>query len=152
MLAPLWSFVLAAIVAAGVGGYVKGCSDKGEELDALRARQAQAEELRKETDRLRERALTIANEGVAHAHALEKKRLAAVAVAANNRLRELESTLSAVASATAPAAPGPDDPRDGIIRECASALVVLDSEAQSLRGTVAGLQRFAREVCLATLD
>ena len=43
---------------------------------------------------------------------------------------------------------GTDDPRDGIINQCAGALGELDKRAARLASEKSALQAFARDVCL----
>jgi hypothetical protein len=74
-----------------------------------------------------------------------------VAAAAAVGMRNLQSLLtkpSAAASDPAPAAGADDDPRNGILAECAGSLVRLDKEARRLADQTIALQSYAIGVCL----
>jgi len=101
-----------------------------------------------ETARLREKALTHANEGVDRALQAEKKRRAAAERVTSDRLRDLQAALAARSDDTAPAS-GADDPRDAIIGQCAGALAELDRYAQSVASTATALQSYAANVCVS---
>lgn len=99
-----------------------------------------------EAARNREKAMTIANQGVDRAYQIKERRRAADALVVAGRLRDLESTLAA---ATDTAAPGSSDaPFAGIASECARKLVLMDDYASKLAGTASALQGYARSVCV----
>ena len=80
-----------------------------------------------------------------------RRRLAADSAAADS-LRQLTAALAAGGQARAdPAAAGraDDDPRDGIVAECAGALVRLDQAARSLASQTVALQGYAAGVCVS---
>jgi hypothetical protein len=103
-----------------------------------------------EAARQREKALSIANQGVDRAYQIDKKRRAAAERVTAGRLRDLQAALADNPdnpNDTAPAS-GTDDPRDAIIYQCTGALVGLDVYAQQLAGTTAALQDYASSVCV----
>jgi hypothetical protein len=104
-----------------------------------------------EAARQREKALSIANQGVDRAYQIDKKRRAAAERVTASRLRDLQAALADNSGDTAPAS-GTDDPRDAIIYQCTGALVGLDVYAQQLAGTTAALQDYARSVCVSGPD
>ena len=99
-----------------------------------------------EAARAKEKALTIANQGVDRAYQAEKTRRAAAERLAADRLRDLEAAL-ATGSDTAPLG-GADDPRGAIIHQCTGALVGMDDYAQQLAAKVRALQAYASTVCV----
>lgn len=103
-----------------------------------------------EQARAKEAELSTKVQGVANAYQAEKKKRAADAVAAADALGLLKSALAAADERENSAAAGrvDADPRDGIVAECASALVEVDRVAQGLASQVTGLQGFARDVCV----
>jgi len=99
-----------------------------------------------EAARNREKAMTIANQGVDRELQAEKKRRAAAESRLADGLRDLEST---IAAATDTAAPGSSDaPFAGIAGECARKLVLMDDYASKLAGTASALQSYVGKVCL----
>lgn len=81
-----------------------------------------------------------------------RRRLAADGAAADS-LRQLTTALAAGGQARAdPAAPGraDDDPRDGIIAECAGVVLTLDKAYRSLADQTKALQGYAGQVCVST--
>ena len=99
-----------------------------------------------ETARLREKALAFSNQGVDRDLQTAKKRAAADAVLAAGKLRDLQTALGPGAD-TAPTS-GTDDPRDAIINQCATSLVILDGDFKSLAAKASGLQGYAASVCV----
>lgn len=111
--------------------------------DALAAeRQARATE-----QALAEKARKVAND-----YNAEKHRRAAADTAAADSLRRLNAALAAGDRATtrdSAATPGADDdPRSGIIAECAAALGQLDRAYRALAGQTRALQGYASSVCV----
>lgn len=98
-----------------------------------------------EKTRLDERARTIANEGVDRAYQLEKQKRLAADRLAGDRLRDLTAAL---ARADTAATVRTDDPRNGIIAECASALKQMDAATRRLADKVTGLRAYANRVCV----
>jgi hypothetical protein len=66
-------------------------------------------------------------------------------------LRNLEAILTAPATASsgAVASSGVDDPRDGIIAECAGNAVKMDAIARRLQDKTNALQDYAAGVCMS---
>lgn len=103
-----------------------------------------------EASRQREKALTIAAQGVDRAYQIEKNRRAAVDRITAERLREFEAALAGASSVDAAPLGGADDPRGQIAGECAGQLQALDIHAGKLAGQARGLQAYARDVCLTS--
>ena len=102
-----------------------------------------------EAARAKEQVLTAANTKVTNAYNAQKKLRAADAVVSAGKLRDLQAALSGPSGTEAAALGGADDPRDRIIDQCASALFNMDQYAKSVASQAAGLQGFARDVCLS---
>jgi hypothetical protein len=117
--------------------------------DKERLEQVQTAALASEARRMKERSLSLSNEGVTNAYIKEKSALVAAQRASNDKLRELQAALSGGPGVDSAPLRGADDPRDAIIDQCASALVGLDKEAKGLALKATGLQSYARLVCLA---
>jgi len=101
-----------------------------------------------EAARMKEKALTITNDGITNAYIKEKARLVADSRVTADRLRDLKASIDSAAGADAAPLGGADDPRDRVIDQCATALVRLDEYAKSVASTAIGLQSYTREVCL----
>lgn len=144
--------LIVAVVLAGTHWKAYKMGERGvqAEWDSAKAVQVQDALARSEANRMRERALSLTNEGVQRDFLAEKRRLAGAAAVAGERVRELESALSASGAGGAGAAAGPraDDTRATVIRECAAALTALDEHAQRVGATLAGLQGYTGKVCL----
>jgi hypothetical protein len=78
----------------------------------------------------------------------EKRRRVADAAVNADRLRDLQSALADNSSNTASTS-GTDDPRDAIINQCASSLVILDRDFKSLAAQTSSLQSYASNVCVS---
>ncbi len=151
----LWILVGVAVFLAGTHwkAYVAGKTAVRLEWQAAAAKatadQLEAERLARARElELNQRTRRIANDLVA-----EKSRRAAADLAAADSLHKLRAALAEPASPAAsdPAAPAraDDDPRDGIIAECAGAVLALDKTARSLAGTLAALQGYTSAVCVS---
>ena len=117
--------------------------------DKERAETTAAALVASEAARAKEQVLTTANAKVTNDYMVQKKLRAADAVANAGKLRGLQAALSGPSGTEAAALGGSDDPRDRIIDQCASALFNLDQYAKSVASQAAGLQGFARDVCLS---
>jgi hypothetical protein len=71
-----------------------------------------------------------------------------VAAAAGQRLRDALANVARKRSEHSAAVGGVDDPRNTIIAQCGAAVERMDKDNRRLVGKVAGLQRYASEVCL----
>lgn len=98
-----------------------------------------------EKARLDERAKTVANEGVDRAYQAEKQKRLVAERLADDRLRDFNA---ASERADSVATGRVDDPRPAIASECAGQLAAMDKYAGRLAIQVAGLQGFARDVCM----
>lgn len=150
--------VIVAIVVAlalamwGRWCYVQGAKGVQVEWDADQAQRTAQALAASEAARAAEQALQTKVQKVANAYQAEKTRRAAADLAAADSLRKLQAALAAGASTGAdPAAPAraDDDPRSGIVAECAAALVGLDKEARRLASQTAALQGYAAGVCVS---
>ena len=102
-----------------------------------------------EATRQREKALSIANQGVDRDLQIDKARRAAADRATANSLRDFQTALAAIDH---PAAPSGANGTGGLEREllssCATALAELAKEADRLESKVVGLQGYVGGVCL----
>lgn len=114
---------------------------------AVRAAWEAEKQIAHEALRQREKALSVANQGVDRELQAEKTRRAAAERLASDRLRDYQAA-SDRARDTASSG-GIDDPYRDIANQCAEALVRLDQYAQSVAGTARGLQSYARKVCIS---
>jgi hypothetical protein len=99
-----------------------------------------------EASRQREKALTIANQGVDRAYQIDKKRRADIERATTASLRDFNAAVAEREYTGASC--GADDPYRAIASECAAAIEQLDRYAQSVAGKAKALQGYTREVCL----
>lgn len=99
-----------------------------------------------EAARQREKALTIATQGIDRAYQNDKKRIADLERDTAQRLREFQSAATDVDAASPSGRV--DDPYRAIADQCAAALESLDGYTQGLAAKTTALQRYAREVCL----
>ena len=129
--------------------YRAGKASVRADWDKERLAQVQAAALASEARRMKERSLSLSNEGITNAYVKEKAVLVAAQRAADDKLRELQATLGSGSGIDSAPLGGADDPRDTIIDQCASALVALDRDARGLALKAIGLQSYTREVCLA---
>lgn len=151
----LWAAVALAVFLAGTHwkAYTSGRKAVQLEWDAATA-QATAAALDQERQaRAKEQELANRNRRIANELVAEQARRAAADRAAADGLQRLRAALAEPASPAgadpAPAAGTDGDPRDGIIAECAGAVVRLDAAARGLAGTLGALQGYAREVCVS---
>ena len=96
--------------------------------------------------RQREKALSIANQGVDREIQAEKSRRVAAERLAADRLRDFQAASNRARDSTASS--GADDPYRAIADQCAGAIEELDRYAQSVAGTARGLQNYAGQVCI----
>ena len=141
---------LAVVLAAShVFIYRAGKAAVRADWDKERLAQVQAAAVASEARRMKEKALTLSNDGVTNAYIKEKSVLVAAQRATDDKLRELQAALSGGGNIDSAPLGGADDPRDAIIDQCAGALVGLDHEARGLALKATGLQNYTRLVCLA---
>jgi hypothetical protein len=100
-----------------------------------------------EAARAKEQVLQIKVTKVANDYQAEKRRRVADAVLNADRLRNLQAALGP-GTDTAPTS-GTDDPRDAVINQCASSLVILDGDFKSLAAQASSLQSYASNVCVS---
>jgi hypothetical protein len=149
----VWIAVALAIALAGTHwkAYTTGKQAIQLEWDAASA-QATAVALQAEqAARAKEQALQSQVRKVAHDYQVEKTRRAAADQLAADSLRQLQAALASGGKPAAdPAAPAgaDDDPRDGIIAECAGHLVQVDAAARKLADQTRALQSYAEGVCV----
>lgn len=140
---PLASYGLACLIAAALSAF---CTWKIEEWRWTAITEAQ-KSADSEAARNREKAMTIANQGVDRALQNQKARVAADSGRVADGLRDLQAAIGPLVDTAATG--GTDDPRDAIIDQCAFALGAVDGEAKKLAIVATGLQSYAGEVCLA---
>jgi len=149
--------VVAAAVLAGYRwidhrGLARGRAEVQTAWDVDVARRAAAALAAEQSARATEQALNDKVRKVSNAYAIEKTRRATADRAAADSLRRLGAALAGDdrAPGADPAATGraDDDPRDGIIAECADALGRVDSAYRALASQTEALQGYTREVCL----
>jgi Flp pilus assembly protein TadB len=147
--------VAAAIALALAAGFWKAYHSGYKAREAI----AQVEEAQRtaqaleasEAARKVEQELTAKVGKVDRAYQEQKRATAHVAAAAADGLRNLEAILTAPATASsgAVASSGVDDPRDGIIAECAGNAVKMDAIARRLQDKTNALQDYAAGVCMS---
>ena len=154
--------VVAAVVAATVGAigygvhsYKEGLRDEGRKevqakWDAAEALRTEAALKASEAARVKENASRLSLQRIQNALTKEKEARAVAVVAVADGLRNLEAALAnnRGPSGDTPTPAGVDDPRDGIISQCAATLGVLDAGVKRLASEKSALQAFARDVCL----
>lgn len=154
--------VVAAAVASVIGAVTYGVHSYNDGLrgqgraevqakwDKERAEQTDLALTASELNRLREKTNQSALEKIRNELSKTKQARLAADTAYDGSLRALEAALAADReSSTDPAATsGADDPRGRIAAECAKALGVLDKTARRLVDEKAGLQAYARNVCV----
>lgn len=150
----VWIAVALAVVLAGTHwkAYTTGKQAVQLEWDAATAQATAAALAAEQAARAREQALQSKVRKVANDYQVEKTRRAAADQLAADSLRQLQAALASGGQPAAdPAAPAgaDDDPRDGIIAECAGALVQMDKAARSLADQTRALQGYAAGVCVA---
>lgn len=150
----IWLAVALAIVLAGTHwrAYVSGEQARQLEWDADTAQRTAAALAAEQLARQREQDLQTRVRKVSNDYQAEKTRRAAADQLAADSLRQLQAALaSGGAAGPDPAAPAgaDDDPRDGIIAECAGALVQMDKAARSLADQTRALQGYTAGVCVS---
>lgn len=150
----VWIAVALAIaLAAGYWkAYTSGKQAVQLEWDAATAQATAAALAAEQAARAKEQALQTKVRKVTDDYLVEKTRRAAADQLAADSLRQLQAALAGGGRARAdPAAPAgaDDDPRDGIIAECAGALVQVDAAARRLADQTRALQGYATGVCIA---
>jgi hypothetical protein len=147
-LSPVRWLVVGALIAALLAGYAFWARHQRETgRNEVRAEWTAEKLAISEASRQREKALTIATQGVDRAYQADKTRRAAADRITADRLRDFQSA-SAAASNDPAAACGTDEPYRAIANQCASALVVLDGYASEVAGKARALQGYTREVCV----
>ena len=103
-----------------------------------------------EATRQREKALSIANQGVDRDLQIDKARRAAADRATANSLRDFQTALAAIDH---PAAPSGANGTGGVEREllssCAASFAGMGAEADRLASKILALQSYVGDVCLA---
>ena len=147
----VWAAIALAVGLAMSHAFIyrAGKATVRADWDKERLEQVQAAALASEARRMKERSLSLSNEGVTNAYVKEKAILVAAQRATDDKLRELQAALGDRSGVDSAPLGGADDPRDSIIDQCAGALVGLDKEAKGLALKATGLQSYARLVCLA---
>ena len=154
--------VVAAVVAATVGAigygvhsYNEGLRDEGRKevqakWDAAEALRTEAALKSSEAARVKENADRLSLQRIQNALVKEKEARAVADAARVTGLLALEAALAdnRTSGADSAAPGGTDDPRDGIINQCAGALGELDKRVTRLASEKSALQAFARDVCL----
>lgn len=148
--------IVAAIAIALAGShwsaYRQGKEAVHTEWQADTAQRTAAALLESERNRAKEQTLQTAVRKVTNDYQAQKTRAAAADQRAADSLRQLTAALGADRAPGAdPATPGgaDDDPRSGIVAECAAALVDLDKAARRLASQAAALQDYTAGVCVA---
>lgn len=150
----VWIAIALAIGLAGTHwrAYTTGQHEVQTEWTADTAQRTAAALQAEQAARATEQALNAKNRKVANDYAMEKSRRATADLLAADSLRQLAAALAAGQPADAdPAARAraDDDPRDGIIAECAGALVQVDAAARRMADQVVALQNYASGVCVS---
>ena len=144
--------LVVALAASHWKAYTGGKQAIQLEWDAATAQATAAALAAEQAARAKEQALQTKVRKVAHDYQVEKTRRAAADQLAADSLRQLQAAIAGGAQPApdpAAAAGADDDPRDGIIAECAGALVQMDSAARRLADQTRGLQSYAAGVCVA---
>ena len=147
----VWAALGLALVLAASHAFIyrAGKAVVRADWDKERLAQVQAAAAASEARRMKERSLSLSNDGVTNAYLKEKSILVAAQRATDDKLRELQAAIGSGAGVDSAPLGGADDPRDAIIDQCSTALVGLDEEAKGLALKATGLQGYARLVCLA---
>lgn len=152
-----WRVGAAVAVALAMAGshwwaYSKGKHQVHLQWDADIAQRTADALAAEQTARATEQALNDKVRKATHDYTAEKSRRAVADRAAADSVRRLEAALAGSgAPSPDPATPAraDDDPRNGIIAECAAALGQVDRAYRALAGQIAALQGYTREVCIA---
>jgi len=148
----VWAAIAMAIVLAASHwkAYTAGGKSVQAGWDKERAELTATALAASEANRAKEKAMNLSLDKVRNDYAKEKSLRAADARVTAGRLSELQAALDSAASADPVATGGVDeDPRLGIIAECAGAAVKLDQAVKGLASQTIALQNFASEVCVA---
>jgi hypothetical protein len=150
----VWIAIALAIALAGTHwkAYTTGKHAVQLEWDAATAQATAAALQAEQAARAKEQALQTQVRKVASDYQIEKTRRAAADQLAADSLRQLQAALASGGQPDAdPAAPAgaDDDPRDGIIAECAGSLVQMDAAARKLADQTRALQSYTAGVCVA---
>lgn len=150
----VWIAVALAVALAATywKGYTGGKHAVQLEWDAATAQATAAALAAEQAARAKEQALQTQVRKVANDYQAEKTRRAAADQLAADSLRQLQAAIAAGgATSQDPATPAraDDDPRDGIIAECAGALLEMDKAARSLADQTRALQGYAAGVCVS---
>ena len=150
----VWAAVALAIALAGTHwrAYTSGKRTVQTQWTADTALRTAAALVAEQSERAKEQANNLKNRKIANDYAAEKTRRVAADVLAADSLRQLTAALAAghqASTDTAAPAGADDDPRDGIIAECASALVEVDAAARRVASQVVALQSYAASVCMS---
>jgi PAS domain-containing protein len=141
-----------ALVASHWKAYTGGKQATQLEWDAATAQATDVALQAERAARAKEQALQTQVRKVANDYQVEKTRRAAADQLAADSLRQLQAALASggqPATNPAAAAGADDDPRDGIITECAGHLVQVDAAARRLADQTRALQAYAASVCVA---
>lgn len=149
----VWIAVALAIaLAAGYWkAYTSGKQAVQLEWNAATAQATAAALQAEQAARAKEQALQTKVRKVTNDYQAEKTRRAAADQLAADSLRQLQAAIASGGEARPdPAAPAgaDDDPRDGIIAECAGSLVQMDAAARKLADQTRALQAYAAGVCV----
>jgi len=132
--------------------YVKGKHQVQLEWDADTAQRTAAALVAEQQSRATEQALNDKVRKVANDYNAEKRRRLAADSAAADSLRRLEAALAAGSGESgrdpAATARADDDPRNGIIAECAGTVTALDRAYRALADQTQALQQYTAGVCL----
>ena len=144
--------MVLALASSHWWAYSSGKHQVRLEWDADTAQRTAAALVAEQQARATEQALNDKVRKVANDYQNEKRRRAAADSAAADSLRRLEAALAAGGgeSGRDPAAPAraDDDPRNGIIAECAGTVTALDRAYRALADQTQALQRYTAGVCL----
>lgn len=147
-LSPVRWLIVASLIAVLLAGYAFWAQHQQNiGRNEVRAEWAAEKLAASEASRQRERALTIATQGVDRAYQTDKTHRAAADRVTAERLRDFQAA-SAAASNDPAAACGIDDPYRAIANQCAAGLVLLDGYTQQVAGKARALQDYTREVCV----
>lgn len=144
--------LVIALATSHLWAYSKGQHQVQLQWDADTAQRTAAALVAEQQARATEQQMQDKIRRVTHDYQTERSRRAAADSAAADSLRRLQAALAADRGApgtdTAASARADDDPRDGIIAECAGALAQVDGRYRALASQTAALQRYAADVCL----
>lgn len=143
-----WLLYGAFVAALLLGIYTLDKSRQAIGYDRAQAEHTAAALVASEAARAKEQVLQTKVTKVANDYQTEKRRRVADAAVNADRLRELENALALAADTDTAPPSGADDPRDAIIRQCASSLVILDGDFKSLAGKTRALQDYTNAMRL----